>query len=132
MIEAICCKSKSIPNMGLHKRQTKILLSDWFFLLGVFLFPFDNLSFAPSYGWATISPFFFLIYLLLNINKILQLIKEKRLGIIIPILLFSLFIAFLNGITSEIIDTVGTMVLGGSFYLSLFVYFDKQKKMSKE
>ena len=40
------------------------------FALGMILIPFDNLIIAPSSGWATVAPFFFLGYVLLNVRHL--------------------------------------------------------------
>ena len=40
------------------------------FAIAIALIPFDNLVIAPSAGWATIAPFFFLAYVFLNIKYV--------------------------------------------------------------
>ena len=37
--------------------------NDIIFLIGIFLLPFENFFFAPSFGWATVTPIIFAIYI---------------------------------------------------------------------
>ena len=54
------------------------------FKLAVFLIPFDNLFFAPSTGWATISPILFFIYVFFNIKYLGRVLSlEVNKGILI-------------------------------------------------
>lgn len=39
---------------------------DKLILIGFFLMPFENFIFAPSYGWATITPIIFFLYIIMN------------------------------------------------------------------
>lgn len=101
-------------------------LDSFIFLLGVFLIPFDNLVIAPSAGWATLAPFVFLTYILFNI-KYLKIKKDCVIvGVVIAI--FSLFnyLVFTPYI-SNILNGLGTLLLGLTFYYSLNVFFIVKK-----
>lgn len=109
------------------EKKDEIVFIDLFFYLGVFLMPFDNLFFAPSSGWATIAPFLFFLYCILRFNKIT--IKENFLYIILLMISLSLInYIFYNPVLANIIDSLGTLVLGASFYFALTIFFVKEKK----
>lgn len=93
------------------------------YIIGLALIPFDNLFFAPSYGWATISPMIFFLYNLLNLKKSLYILIKKEkfiLGIIYLLLTYSMFIFLIYPPNiGNAIDTLQTIVLGLSFYIAL-------------
>ena len=98
-----------------------------FFTVGLFFIPFDNLFFAPSAGWATITPFFFCAYVLQNI-KLLKKIIEKEKKFIIALAMFMVYqivLIFMNGVhIRALIDTAGTLALGLSFFFSLVIRYE--------
>lgn len=119
-----------------YNTKSKVFVSskfgDNFFLIGVFLIPFDNLVIAPSAGWASIAPFLFLLYILLNLSKSKNYFK-RTFFITFLIILYSYLIFMMNAsmfFNVELIDTLGTLALGFSFYLSLKIYFG-EKAISK-
>lgn len=93
------------------------------YLLGLMSIPFDNLFFAPSAGWATISPILFFIYNIFNLRKTLIIMtkKEYKLVILIYILfMYSFILYILNGIrVSNLFGGLQTIALGFSFYIAL-------------
>ena len=52
------------------------------FQLGLILIPFDNLVFAPSRGWATVSPIIFFIYIFINIKNISFVLNLEKKALI--------------------------------------------------
>ena len=54
--------------------------NDIIFLIGIFLLPFENFFFAPSFGWATVTPIIFAIYILFNldIRKMIEKAKDEK------------------------------------------------------
>ena len=48
--------------------KEKTFNSDIIFYIAIFLLPFENFFFAPSSGWATITPIILAIYILLNLR----------------------------------------------------------------
>ncbi len=107
---------------------------DVLFIIAVFLLPFDNLFFAPSNGWATITPIMLFIYVLLNIKYLKNTIKKYKIVNIIYLigLLFSLISYSIVGFEfSAFIDTIETLVLGYVILLSLDIYFIQKKNNIK-
>ncbi len=96
------------------------------FKLAVFLIPFDNLFFAPSTGWATISPLLFFIYVFFNI-KYLKRVLNLEINKVIFIsfcIIYSFFLYLFNGINiSNVIDSLMTLLLGISFYFALIIRY---------
>lgn len=110
--------------------KNRFSAQDLIFYLGVALMPFDNLFFAPSSGWATIAPFLFFIYVLINFNKIkFNQFLLLFLGVLVS---FSILGYVLYSISiANLIDSVATIVLGVSFFLALKIFFiDKGKNPS--
>ncbi len=104
------------------------------FTIGLALIPFDNLFFAPSAGWATIAPFFFLGYTFVYSRGFLKILRKDFIlfGIIFVILFFQPFLLILNGFNLDaFIDSLGTITLGLGFYCSLiirYVFLEKDIK----
>lgn len=65
-----------------------------FFYLGVIFIPFDNLQFAPSSGWATISPYFFMIsgflYIVFQPQIFFGVFNRKIVFLLVSLGIFSL------------------------------------------
>lgn len=96
------------------------------YLIALFLVPFDNLFFAPSSGWATVTPILFVIYLLLNYKKLFFCIRVnlKGLSFFITIIIYSLLISIFSGVPiSNIIDTLQTLILGIGIYMALYTRY---------
>ena len=92
------------------------------FYMGIFFIPFDNLFFAPSAGWATIAPFFFLLYLILNFDSFIALISKKNIFVFLIFLLVGPIRGLIYSNYSNVIVDTGTIILGFSFYFSLKIY----------
>ena len=96
------------------------------FKLAVFLIPFDNLFFAPSTGWATISPLLFFVYVFFNI-KYLGIVLRLEINKVIFIsfcVIYSFFLYLFNGINiSNVIDSLMTLLLGICFYFALIIRY---------
>ena len=96
------------------------------YLLAIFLLPFDNLIFAPSSGWATVTPIIFVIYILLNYKKFFIAVNNnfKGVSIIFLILIYSTTMSILNGIDiTNVFDTIQTIILGLCIYFSLYIRY---------
>lgn len=102
------------------------------FLFAVFLIPFDNLAFAPSKGWAAVSPYLFFLYATLSAAKHKEIHKTVlQVAMVISfLLLYSLFRFF------EFLPDLGlffrnafSLIVGFSFLVSMyyFVIHEKQK-----
>ena len=103
---------------------------DIIFVLAILFLPFDNLFFAPSNGWAAISPLLFFAYIFLNVKYLKSEIKDYRKIFIF----FSIFIVLtilnfaINGYNlSAFFDTMVSFAMGFSTLLALDIYFIKKK-----
>ncbi|WP_133119849.1 hypothetical protein [Pseudooceanicola lipolyticus] len=98
---------------------------DSLFIIGLYTIPFDNLSFAPSAGWATVSPFVFFVYLLLRviIEPASILIRPRSAVLYIVASIYILApIPFGQLRLSNAMDSLATLFLGVTFYFSLCVF----------
>lgn len=106
---------------------------DFLFKLAIFFLPFDNLFFAPSAGWATISPIIFFIYVIFNLKYILKIIKKyKAIFLIIVLLLVMSFMnfAFVGYNSNAMLDAIYTLFLGLCTLMAFEIYFvQKQNKL---
>lgn len=102
------------------------VLMEFLFKLAVFFIPFDNLFFAPSKGWATISPILFAMYALTNLKQLTESIRLNSkyvfLIMVISIYSFSLYL-FYKPDMANTIDGVITLSFGLLFYLSLYIRY---------
>ena len=108
---------------------------DIIFEIGLYLMPFENLFFAPSAGWATITPIIFFIYLLFNLKLVIKTIYKYK----------YIFICFLLAIVLSVINYIFvgieiknfvnagiTLGLGIIDFISMDIYFrQKQNKVDK-
>ncbi len=106
----------------MEKHRFKIDL----FAIGLFLVPFDNLSIAPSSGWATLSPFVFFLYVFCNLRILGKALAKAKWVFIY--LTFGMWIQLMLLVLNEVhiasfIDGLATTVLGISFYLSLIIRY---------
>jgi hypothetical protein len=115
---------------------------DKIFLLACFFLPFENFFFAPSAGWAAITPLIFFVYLLLNINylgKCLGKYYKLILVIAIVIVITLINILFMNQYAEQamvrFVNALISLGLGIITLFSLDIYFLQKgnsiKKMEK-
>lgn len=106
------------------------------FKLAVFFIPFDNLFFAPSRGWATISPILFAFYAITNLKELTQSIKvnSKYVFLIVIIAIYSSTLyLFYKPDMANTIDGIVTISFGILLYLSLHIrYIIKEKDIKKD
>ena len=100
--------------------------ADCLFKIALLTIPFDNLFFAPSKGWATISPFLFLAYVFFNLRRLRDYRLDKNL---LAIAVLGLAISSLGwiryGMTpSTVMDSYGTLFLGIVFYFALRLRYE--------
>lgn len=101
------------------------------FQLGLILIPFDNLVFAPSRGWATVSPIIFFIYIFINIKNISFVLNLEKKALITAafIAVYQVMLLCINGVApGALIDGLQTLVLGISIYLSMVLRYNVYKK----
>lgn len=100
---------------------------DRLFIIALCTIPFDNLFFAPSRGWATISPILFFTYAVLNGKKIK--IRKKALFSIVILVVWQMALVTLHGINGgAFIDSLETLTLGIVFYYALHIRYIVYKK----
>ncbi|AEX85591.1 hypothetical protein Marpi_1182 [Marinitoga piezophila KA3] len=98
-------------------------LRNLIFKIGIFFIAFDNLFFAPSNGWAAISPIIFFIYIILDYKSlVISLFNNLK---IFSIIYFMILYTFLNDIfynvdVGNLLDSIISLILGFAFYLSLY------------
>lgn len=105
---------------------------DFLFILAIILLPFENLFFAPSAGWATISPIILFIYVLTNFKYLKQCILNY--GKIITYLLIYLFpLSIINYMVIDstyfgnVLDSLIPLVLGITNLFAFDIYFNQKK-----
>jgi len=114
--------------------MNKKINSDLIFLIGIFLLPFENFFFAPSSGWATITPIILAIYILFNFKLFTKEIIKFRKIIIFFIIGFILSIINYIFVGFKLVNTINTLISLGLGFVSLFsfdIYYSKNKKLDK-
>ena len=96
------------------------------FYLGCFLLPFENLFFAPSNGWAAITPIIFFVYLCGNIRYAgIEIIKYRKLILLVVVVVVTSILNFLFINKNEyeaVVRMINTMVSLGLGFISLFSF----------
>lgn len=103
---------------------------DIIFKIGIFLLPFENFFFAPSSGWATISPLVFVIYILLNFKMAIKGIYKYKFifFFVLVAAIISLIDYLFYGLNFEnIISTLISIGLGLICLLSFYIFLNKEK-----
>lgn len=113
------------------KRQQK--LGDLIFKAGVLLLPFENFFFAPSAGWATISPIMFFIYVICNLPQVILILRKHISKIIILLSLVSMleiFNIFLVGLNpTSFTSSLVSLFLGLTCFLSFIIYYHNHRSL---
>lgn len=108
---------------------------DIIFEIGLYLMPFENLFFAPSRGWATITPIIFFIYLLFNIKYVMKSIYKYK--YIFMFFTSAIILSLINYIfvgieIKNFINAGITLGLGIIDFISMDIYFrQKENKIDK-
>ena len=68
----------------------KKINDDIIFRIAIFLLPFENFFFAPSSGWAALTPVVLFFYLLFNIREVFVCIKKHNKIVLFFVLAFGL------------------------------------------
>lgn len=114
-------------NKVINKTMYRRTNFEFLFILGLLFIPFDNLFFAPSAGWATITPFFFFGYSLVNYKKCFRLINKKLFLIVFLLLSYASFKGIIFSSLSGVVETLGTLLLGISCYFSFCIFENAHK-----
>lgn len=118
--------------MSLRKKLPKWLNSELIFYIAIAFLPFENFSFAPSTGWAAITPLLFGVYLLLNLKRIPKTILKLRkifIFFIVAICLGSLTSYLLKVNTIDYINSFVPLILGAVSLLTFFVFYEEKKDL---
>ena len=108
---------------------------DIIFKIGFFIIPFENFFFAPSAGWATLSPILFFVYLLFNIKAALKSIvryKEIFIFIVASLILSIINYLFVGVNISNFINAYISLGLGCVTLISFDIYFLQKKNKINE
>lgn len=108
--------------------------NDIIFQIAIALLPFENFFFAPSSGWATITPIIFALYLLLNFKLLLNEVKKHKNIVIFFIIgmMLSIINYFFVGIhIKNLINSLITLGLGFVSLFSFDIYYTKNKDINK-
>ncbi len=119
---------------NLVKNHQKWLNTELVFYVAIFCLPFENFFFAPSSGWAAITPVILALYIVLNYKQALKaLVKLRR---IFFFFFFAISLAsvtaFLNNVAlQDYINSFVPLFLGAASLLSFYIFYDKKKDLSK-
>ena len=116
-------------------RDAKSNMSDIVFEIGLFLLPFENFFFAPSEGWAALSPILFFLYVFLNFNKVVKKIKENSLKIGL-LVFFGIALTMLAYIIvgirfSNFLSTLISIALGVINLFAFVIYYERHHSLKK-
>lgn len=104
-------------------KKTSLTISGfWFFSLAVLTIPFDNLAFAPTTGWATVSPIIFFFFYLWSLSRkpIIHRSEYRYIVALAALFAYSCFLFFLYPPQSMlVIKTIATLAMGLTFYFCL-------------
>lgn len=118
---------------SLVKNHKKWLNSELVFYIAIFCLPFENFFFAPSAGWAAITPVILALYVILNYKAALKAFVKLR-----KIFFFFIFAVILASITAflnnvALLDYANSFIplgLGAISLLSFYIFYQKKKDLS--
>ena len=114
--------------------KKKIFSNDLIFFIAIFLLPFENFCFAPSQGWATLTPIVLAIYILSNFKMFIKEIAKFRKIIVFFICAMALTIINYFCLDFELVNTINALISLGLGFVSLFsfdIYYIKNKDLKK-
>lgn len=114
--------------------KKKLFNNDIIFYIAIFLLPFENFCFAPSQGWATLTPVVLALYIVLNFKMFLEkIVKFKKMIIFFTCsIVLTIINYFILGF--ELINTINALISLGLGFVSLFsfdIYYSKTKNLEK-
>lgn len=116
------------------KKEKKFFNSDIIFQIAIASLPFENFFFAPSIGWATITPIILVLYLVLNIKLLInELLKFKKIVIFFIVGILLSFINYLI-VGIEFINIINALITLGLGFVILFsfdIYYSKTYEIKK-
>lgn len=115
--------------------KNRLLISNVIFEIAIALLPFENFFFAPSSGWATITPIILALYIVFNLKIFFQeIVKFKKTMLLLAIgVVFTLInYIFVTPVISNIINAIISLGLGLVCLFSFDIYYIKNKKDIKK
>ena len=116
-------------------KNVKSNMSDVIFEIGLFLLPFENFFFAPSEGWAALSPILFFLYVILNFNKVMKKVKENstKIGIVVffGVVLTALAYIIVGVNFNNFLSTLISIILGIINLLAFIIYYERHHSLKK-
>lgn len=110
---------------------------DIIFKIAIFSLPFENLFFAPSAGWATITPIILFIYVIFNYKLAINSVKNYGkifrflLLILVPISIINYMLIEETNL-NNIINSIFSLFLGLIDLIAFDIYFNQKEKNIKE
>ena len=120
--------------IDLFKNRKTWLNTELVFYIGIFCLPFENFFFAPSAGWAAITPVILALYILLNYKVLFQTLLNLRRIIgffVFAIMLGSITAFLLNVNTTNYINSFVPLALGAISLFSFYIFYEKKKDLKK-
>lgn len=117
---------------SLKKKLPKWLNSELAFYIAVAFLPFENFFFAPSSGWAAITPVILAFYIILNFKRVPKtlLTLRKIVGFFVVAIILGSITAFLNHVVmTDFIDAFIPLALGAILLFSFYIFYDKKKDL---
>lgn len=115
-------------------KNLKKIDNDIIFKIAIFLLPFENFFFAPSSGWATLTPIILFVYILLNLKEMITCIKKHKkilIFFIIGILLSFIDYIFAGYNFKNTINSLIPLGLGFTIFCSFDIYYSKNRTINK-
>ncbi len=119
-------KSKFIPS------AKKYLNTDLIFFLAIFLLPFENFFFAPSSGWAAISPLVLALYLFLNLKLTFhEFFRQRKIFFcfILAIIIASVTASFYQANIIDYFSSFIPLIIGAIELLAFGLFYRKHKNL---
>ena len=116
----------------LIKTRPHWLSSELVFYFAVAMLPFENFWFAPSEGWAAISPVILAFYVLLNIKLLSKTIFSLRqiFGFFFFAVILGSATAFFNVVNAkDYLSSFVPLILGAILLLSFYIFYKKQQDL---
>ena len=116
----------------LTKTRPHWLNSELVFYFAIAMLPFENFWFAPSEGWAAISPVILAFYVLLNIKLLPKTIFSLRqiFGFFFFAVILGSATAFFNVVNAkDYLSSFVPLILGAILLLSFYIFYKKQQDL---
>ena len=113
--------------------KKKWLNSELIFYLAIFFLPFENFFFAPSAGWAAITPVILALYIILNLKHVFKAILKLKsiIAFFIAAIILGSMTAFLNNVNvTDYLNSFVPLALGAVSLFSFYIFYQKKQDLS--